>query len=567
MSGMTEDGSQPSRAPSGELERLEEENCLAQQEDCIDNDYLLGSLDLVGEEAENCAVIAIGLCQGKLLVGVPQTVWHRSLSKRRLPPKALSKAVLVAVVACRSGQRLTDEDIVASTKVWIGLLDPQMEKDVTFMEGLAFDHHFGKVEEELALPYGKALVKVANEHFGFVTAESEVKQPTPSPGKSPLEERMQTLEANLDAIKGSLEALAPIATKESKGESSPKGTCSGRNGPPPQSKRPFRPAPRTDVQDFENTSPEVGGCSQESRIAETCEERAPGRVRGRGRGWRSRTYPRRRWICRPERISRLGDCSDQVDRHRQQACRRRQGEDRPNLRRRWWCGKSRRDGWSPELQEELGCTQSSPTMFEGGSQIHLPGGGGQPATTFSWKSCQCRGTSSSRDHSSWLAHEPQQDSELPAAREVVLGFGRSLGRFDGWKARRSKSSLCLMMCAADQAAIDNGNWLMSTVALLEPVPPYQQFANHTAPSAAEAQYSALYDPRWAEIFLTQLKEIDSFVDTKKKLGNKSSPGKNDKEEENPDKARAAAAKAKKKAERAERARAQRSGGSEGGGGA
>ena len=156
----------------------------------------------------------------------------------------------------------------------------------------------------------------------------------------------------------------------------------------------------------------------------------------------SRTYPRRRWICRPQRVSRLGDCSDQVDRHRQQACRRRQGEDRPNLRRRWWCRKSRRDGWTPEFQEELGCTQSSPTVFEGGSQIHLPGGGGQPARRFSWQSCQCRGTSSSRDHSLWLAHEPQQDSELPAAREVVLGSGRSLGRFDGWKGRRSKSPLC-----------------------------------------------------------------------------------------------------------------------------
>lgn len=57
--------------------------------------------------------------------------------------------------------------------------------------------------------------------------------------------------------------------------------------------------------------------------------------------------------------------------------------------------------------------------------------------------------------------------------------------------------------AADQASIDGGNWMMSTVALLKPLPPYQQFANHTA------QHSALYDARWTEIFMTHLKEVDA----------------------------------------------------------
>lgn len=107
-------------------------------------------------------------------------------------------------------------------------------------------------------------------------------------------------------------------------------------------------------------------------------------------------------------------------------------------------------------------------------------------------------------------------------------------------------------------------YLMSTVALLEPVPPYQQFATHTAPSPAEAQHSALYDSRWAEIFLTHLKEVDSFVDAKKKLSNKGAP-KGETEEEKVARARAAAAKAKSKAEKAERMRTQRAGGSEGGG--
>ena len=37
------------------------------------------------------------------------------------------------------------------------------------------------------------------------------------------------------------------------------------------------------------------------------------------------------------------------------------------------------------------------------------------------------------------------------------------------RAEEARARCALMMCAADQAAIDGGNWLMSTVALLEPV--------------------------------------------------------------------------------------------------
>ena len=58
------------------------------------------------------------------------------------------------------------------------------------------------------LPYGKALVEVANEHFGFVTAESEM-APTPAVVQvAPMEDRMKKLEDSLEAIRGSLAELA-----------------------------------------------------------------------------------------------------------------------------------------------------------------------------------------------------------------------------------------------------------------------------------------------------------------------------------------------------------------------
>ena len=81
----------------------------------------------------------------------------------------------------------------------------------------------------------------------------------------------------------------------------------------------------------------------------------------------------------------------------------------------------------------------------------------------------------------------------------------------------ARARVALLMAAGEQSSIDNGNWLVSTVALLEPPPPYQQFNHHTAPAAHESQHSALYDPRWFELFLWQLKEHESYLEARRKL--------------------------------------------------
>ena len=590
MAGMTEDGSNASRAPSGDLERLEEEDkgpllardCLVQQEDCIDNDYLLGSLDLVGVEAENCAVIAIGLCHGKLLVGVPETVWHRSLSKRRLQPKALNKAVLVAVVACRSGQRLADEDIVASCKVWIGLLDPQMEKDLTFMEDLSFDHHFGKIGEELALPYGRALVEVANEHFGFVTAESEVKQPPMEPGAPPLEERMQILEANLEAIKGSLAVLTGNAPGGHPAVPLPE-KAKGREKVVDR-KPALKGMDPTTVQAALQAGVPMEHLEEMSKILRT-------------RPQKLEDVPRKAAMQKPAKRGPLDETEDEDGDGEAELIPAEDGSAGPKGAENLETAVIKLTAIASKLAGE-GKERIDQILDGGGGAGSQGEPGGHPSSR--------KNSVALRALQRCLREDPKYIYQVVEAnlQGDFLGRAASAGEprvpgttVRGWLTSRSRvqnyqqhvrwcwalggiwdalvegrteearARCALMMCAADQAAIDNGNWLMSTVALLEPVPPYQQFANHTAPSAAEAQYSALYDPRWAEIFLTHLKEVDSFVDTKKKLGNKSTPGKNDKEEESSERARVAAAKAKKKAERAERARAQRAGSSEGGGGA
>ncbi|CAE7517036.1 nmd3 [Symbiodinium sp. CCMP2592] len=85
------------------------------------------------------------------------------------------------------------------------------------------------------------------------------------------------------------------------------------------------------------------------------------------------------------------------------------------------------------------------------------------------------------------------------------------------RVEKAKARAALLLGASDQSFIDGGSWIMSTVSLLETVPPYQEFSKHSMPQASESQTSALFDPRWSEVFLAVLRDRDSFNEARRKL--------------------------------------------------
>ena len=117
----------------------------------------------------------------------------------------------------------------------------------------------------------------------------------------------------------------------------------------------------------------------------------------------------------------------------------------------------------------------------------------------------------------------------------------------------ARARVALLMGAGEQSSIDSGNWLISTVSLLEGPPPYRQFSHHQSPSPHELQHSALFDPRWFELFLWQLKEQESYQEARRKLTQKRNQGDPKTEEvEKPPKTPKGKAKAKAIAQGAEK---------------
>lgn len=84
--------------------------------------------------------------------------------------------------------------------------------------------------------------------------------------------------------------------------------------------------------------------------------------------------------------------------------------------------------------------------------------------------------------------------------------------------KQARARAALMVAAADQAAIDDGNWLLASVAFLESPAPFHAFSQRQAPSAHDLQHSVLLDPKWIEVFVSHVKEMGGYQEAKKRLG-------------------------------------------------
>ena len=97
---------------------------------------------------------------------------------------------------------------------------------------------------------------------------------------------------------------------------------------------------------------------------------------------------------------------------------------------------------------------------------------------------------------------------------VIAGIGDALReeKFDEAYLR-----VLLGLAAGDQLSIDRGSWNVAGEVLLEEPPPFPSFVSHTLPSGAEIPFTKLVDARWMELFMSRLREVDLYLETRRKL--------------------------------------------------
>lgn len=86
---------------------------------------------------------------------------------------------------------------------------------------------------------------------------------------------------------------------------------------------------------------------------------------------------------------------------------------------------------------------------------------------------------------------------------------------------RARARAGLLLAAAEQESLDHGSFLLSQEFLMEPAVPVSSFQNHHLPEPVEMATTRLLDPRWIEAFADRLKQLDAYVEMRKKLNIKS----------------------------------------------
>ena len=485
---------------------------------------------LLADEVQFSEIIFIAEVGGTFVVALPASVWARRVSQRRLHPRGLSKPILCSIVAGLDSDRTRPED-ASTVKAWIGLLGKDQEALVEFGEAIESDFRFVDQEEETRTPHAEALVTIASEHFAFQSAESGLGGEVPEPGpQEDVQVRLQTLEQSLAAIQNSLAALVRKKPEKSVKEPKPASILKAAPKPKPATVR-FAGLDQTVVSAALNAGvsaehleqmasvltqnpsrmediPRVARSKKptnelsESDEEDEEEELVPSdgsKGGSSGDGMVAKALVKLTKVC--SSLANQKAKNQGIEGILDSAGASGSAEGNLSSRKHAVALRALKKCLQ-ENPEYLYKTIESLLVADFQSKPHMPG---EPMG-----SCTTRG---------WLESRSRIQNYQAHVRWVwqVSGIWDSLIRGDHHQAR---ARCALLVAAGDQAAIDGGQWLLASECLLEGPPPYQSFSHHAPPGPQELQHSVLLDPRWMELFVARIKDLDSYNETKRKLGGK-----------------------------------------------
>ena len=492
--------------------------------DRINFDYKVGVLQLEADFAV-CSIIAVTEVDGAVLVAVPEALWDRQKAKRILPADALRKAVRVMVPSCVDEDR-TSPEAQPSFKVWLGVLKPDFEVAAHFSDLEEIEILHGFPTDDLGmpkLPFAKALVAVARDHFEFATAE----EPASDPGSTKLERRMSNMEAVLAELKTGLAQLRPAA---------PPGLPSGQGQPLPQALGAHPKAPASMIP--AGVDPGVARQALQAGVSPDALGEMAKMLTGAGLQ-KAKAIPKAKMTALLE--------SDEEEEEEEEAG----GQDVAGLatpmekavvQMSKILGQLSKD---KKLKKDRSLEALLDRAESGGALDHKDAFGGSSRSK----------AAALRSLRRMLVQQPELISRALEQRMeedwtqagVVPGASSSSVTARGWVEQRSKvqnfqvpvravwclagiwdalrqnkveeakARAALGVAAFDQLAVDKGSWLVASEVVLEDPPPFSSFATHRPLESWEAPHSRLIDERWLELFLAKLKDYHDYQEKKQKL--------------------------------------------------
>ena len=501
--------------------------------------------------------------EGKTLVALPQSAWHRLITKRAFPATGLTKATLVEVVAARFSSRSVP-DPVQKLRVWVGFLKPGFEVHVhTDVTEYRCDHFFNDEEEDPWLPFAQSLIDASHDHFAFFSAEGERVEDDAEDGSQmneeelledvglagALEARVKYLEDTLQSVHVGMEEMVKLQRQsmgitpanpgrasalKKKEQSAAAGLPTAKAVPKSKQKDKYplldrgvvqaalqAGVPESNLLEMQrllgsnvkasrvkdvNVNFTMDPLSEEEGGEDVADQEAAGSGLVQEPVSKDPVHNALHKLTTTMEVLTHDKVKKTAGSRLEQALDSAASSsgDTQSLgsgRKNAAARRALRTIFQEQPQEISAVIER--LMFEDlNSQTLGPGQLPQGLNARSWVEFRSRiGNFKTPAHCSWSA----------------AGILDSLIAGDVPKARARCGLLLLQL---DQASIDRGGWGLASELSLEGLPPYSALANHTAPLVSEGEqpFSRLLDARWAEISLQFLKDQDDYLQRRKNIG-------------------------------------------------
>ena len=476
------------------------------------------------------SLIVISEVNSQLLVAVPGATWHRTASKRILPNKSITKPIGVAV-ASASVESVSAEPVFA--KVWIAFLNPSFEECIDLEAPTSDTYPFAGEDGGEVHPWAEALVEVADQKFGFVTAAS---QPASEAEKQvdAGEKRLQDLEASIAGIQSSLQSWLdgfplsqPAASAPRPIKANPKAV-----GRPAASTEQFAGLDSAVVQsalaagvpaEHLKTMSNLAQPAQKNRLGdlptqprnlianalgetdEEAEENPPVDLTAADEP--SAPDPMQAALLKLTRIvETLSDrkkpksLSDVLDDHGGGESGSLVSAGSGSHRRHVAVLKALQKSLLEQPGEIIQSIEKN-MLDDFGSRAAVPGEPHRPGS-----------------YRGWVEHRSRIPN-IPATVRIAWSIAGALDASRAGRHSECEARLGLLLSMIDQVACDRGSWLLaSELALESQTPPFSAFARHVPPEFQESPHTRLVDPRWIEALMYRVREMDDYAERRVKLG-------------------------------------------------
>lgn len=495
---------------------------------------------LSSEQSQDTVAVAIIACvEDRFLVAVPGSSWNRKADKRKLPPGTLQKAISLSVAGCAADSREEAADGI-SIHIWVGWLKKESRSALDFSgEDAPTIDFVDKDTEEQCFPLADALVEVAQEKFQVSSASPEFVGP----------ERITALEEKFAAMQASMTRLIEI--HEGKGDAGFATADEGSSGrmyptaPKSAAKATLaakakvrtQPAPHApppglaSLHAYPGLDPGVVASALQAGIP-------PEHLQTMSNVLKSgpaklEDYPRS-----GAPLQQAHPVSDEEDVE----------EPAPPT-----MGDPMADAVVKLTQIMAKITKPAQTSSSLEETLDQVGGGGSGSGDVSsamgrkhaaarrglqkafqedasqiWRSVEANmaqdfnlqtslpNASMAFTARGWCEHRSKIQPYIRTCR-WIWGISGILDDLRTGQNDRAHARCCLLLAAAEQESLDHGSFLLSQEFLMEPAVPLSSFQSHVLPDTTEMATTRLLDPRWIEAFADRLKQLDTYVEMRRKL--------------------------------------------------